>query len=153
MNVKLDYITIDHQQDDVLPVLKTLLVDEFMLYVSMISVNFYPLPDTLADHINELDDLIDKASGYIQQYGTKAARAADDFVQDMHIRKAPGRYPSTRAQIINLVSDHNAIIRILRENINRIDEESKDVDAVDLMINLLQRHQKMMRSLRVYLEG
>ena len=55
--------------------------------------------------------------------------------------------------IANLVTDHEAIIRFLREDIETIGEKSGDVGSIDLLTCLLQQHEKMAWMLRMCMEG
>jgi starvation-inducible DNA-binding protein len=76
----------------------------------------------------------------------------DEFLRKARLSEEPDMYPDARMMVTNLVADHEAIIRFLREGVEVIDEESGDIGAVDFLTGLLQRHEKMTWMLRMYLE-
>ena len=153
VEIKSDQGLTEKQQHGVLSVLKTLLADECRLYTNMIGVNLYPLDATFEDHLNEIDDVMDKVAGYMRRYSAKGPGTMDEFLTKAHLNEALSASPEARMMVTNLVTDHRTIICFLREHINEFDEVSEDANAVDLMIALFQRHQKMVKTLRMYLEA
>jgi starvation-inducible DNA-binding protein len=54
--------------------------------------------------------------------------------------------------VVNLVNDHEALVRYLREGIDAMDDIDND-GAEDYLTGLLQTHQEMAWMLRAHLEG
>jgi DNA-binding ferritin-like protein len=76
-----------------------------------------------------------------------------EFIQKARLSEEPGMYPDARTMVANLVTDYEAIIHFVCEEIKTLAEKSEDVGAVDLLTRLLQQHAKMVWMLWVCLEG
>ena len=64
-----------------------------------------------------------------------------------------GRTSSHRnAMLANLVSDHEQVIRNLREFVDKSDEDLHDVGTSDFLTGLMEQHEKMAWMLRAFLE-
>lgn len=140
----------------VVKILKTLLADESVLYAKLrnyhwniTGVDFYPLHAAFESQFREIADVADDVAERIRQYGANAPGTMDEFIRKTRLGEEPGVYPDSRTMVVNLVADHEIIIRCLREDIEKIE----DVGAADLMTGLLQRHEKMAWMLRACLEG
>jgi starvation-inducible DNA-binding protein len=150
----------EKRQNGVVKSLKVLLADESVLYLKLrnyhwnvTGVNFYPLHMAFEEQLNKIADVIDEVAERIRQYGAKAPGTMAEFIRKARLGEEPGVYPDARTMVANLVTDHEAIVGYLREDIKKIDEVSGDVGVVDLLTALLQQHQKMAWMLRMYLES
>ena len=150
----------EKQQRGVVKILKVLLADESLLYTrlrnyhwNVTGVNFFALHAAFEDQFTEVADMADDVAERIRQYGANAPGTMGEFVQKTRLREEPGVYPDAQTMVANLVTDHVALSRFLREDVEKIDGESEDVGAVDLLTRLLQQHQKMAWMLRMCLEG
>ena len=91
------------KQPGILPVLKTLLADETMLYISMIGMNLDPLDVMFEDHLDKVDDVMDKITGLMRQYSKKMSGRVDERAQKSHLKKVPHVSASGRSQIARLI--------------------------------------------------
>jgi len=149
----------EESQENVASILKVVLADEEMLYQKLRNYHwnvsghhFFALHKAFEDQYNELADVIDEVAERIRQYGVFAPGTMQEFREMARLSEQPGVYPDARTMVANLVADHEAVIRNLREDIESIDDNDDDVGAEDLLTGILQQHQKMAWMLRTYLE-
>jgi starvation-inducible DNA-binding protein len=149
----------EKQAESVVKVLKVLLADESVLYTKLrnyhwnvTGVNFYALHAAFESQFYEIADIADDVAERIRQYGSHAPGTMDEFIRKAHLSEAPDVYPDARTMVTNLVTDHESVIRFLREEIETISEKPGDAGAVDLLTRLLQQHEKMTWMLRMCLE-
>jgi starvation-inducible DNA-binding protein len=156
VEIALDQALTEKPPKGVVKVLKVLLADESVLYTKLrnyhwnvTGVSFYALHTAFEGQFNEIADVADDVAERIRQYGAHAPGTMDEFVRKTRLTEESGVYPDARTMVTNLVTDHETIIRCLREDIEKID----DVGAIDLLTSLLQQHEKMAWMLRMCLEG
>lgn len=150
----------EKQRRKLVKILKVLLADESLLYIKLrnyhwniIGPYFYSLHAAFEHQFYDIADLADEIAERIRQYGDNAPGTMDEFIQTARLRETPGIYPDAWTMVGNLAADHEAIIRYLREDVDKIGAESGDVGVMDLLTGLLQRHEKMAWVLRACLEG
>ncbi len=150
----------DSAQQIVVDILKVLLADESLLYIKLrnyhwnvTGTEFFPLHAAFEEQYEKLADVIDDVAERIRQYGVMTPGTMDEFIKSSRLNEQPGVYPNARTMVANLLADHESIIRYLREDIEKIDDDADDVGAEDLLTAILQDHQKMAWMLRAYLEG
>lgn len=139
---------------------KRLLADEMVLYTKLRNYHwnvtgptFAMLHELFEEQYTELADVIDDIAERIRQYGVMAPGTLAEFQQLARLSEHPGEYPDARTMVANLVADHEALVRTLREDEETMDDDYEDVGAQDFVTGLLQRHQKMAWLLRAHLEG
>jgi hypothetical protein len=62
----------------------------------------------------------------------------------------PGDYPDDITMISNLLADNEQIIRTLRKDADRCDDEFHDMSTNDFLIGIMEKHEKMAWILRAY---
>ncbi len=55
--------------------------------------------------------------------------------------------------IANLLADHEAIIRYLREDLETVADKHHDIGTNDFLTGLMEQHEKMAWMLRAFLQG
>jgi len=75
------------------------------------------------------------------------------LLQQTRLQERPADYPDARGMVFNLVQDHEAMVRNLRQDAKLCADEYNDVATEDLLIGLMQEHQEMAWMLRSFLEG
>ncbi|WP_202882325.1 ferritin-like domain-containing protein [Candidatus Manganitrophus noduliformans] len=55
--------------------------------------------------------------------------------------------------ISNLLGDHEAVIRFLRDDLTTCAEKHNDMGTSDFLTGLMEQHEKMAWMLRVFLHG
>ncbi len=149
----------DKRQRGMLKILNILLADETVLYNRLRNyhwnvrgINFYTLHTAFEDQFNKIADMTDEVAECIRQYGAYVPGTMNEFIQKAHLSEVPGVYPDAETMVANLVTDHELIIHFLHGDIETIDHKSKDVGVADLLVRLLQQHEKMAWMLRMFLK-
>jgi starvation-inducible DNA-binding protein len=100
-----------------------------------------------------LEAAIDETAERIRQYGAFAPGTFKEMLELTGMLEEPGVIPTGREMVANLVADHEATIRFLRDGAAAADEQFNDLSVNDYFTRLVQDHQKMAWLLRAHLEG
>ncbi len=143
----------------VVDILKPLVADEVILYTKLRNYHwnvtgpeFKPLHALFEEQYDEVADIIDELAERIRQHGEKAPGTLAEFTAMARLTEEPGVYPTAATMIAKLEADHEALVRQMRADIEKIDDEADEVGAEDLLTGILQQHQKMAWMLRAHLE-
>jgi len=147
----------DKNSEAVALILNKLLADEHILYVktrnyhwNIEGKNFLELHKFYEMLYNEISDVIDDVAERIRKIGHYAEGRLKDFIKLASLDE--GEYTNHQEeQLKHLLDDHETICRIVREQIEVIDEKHKDVGTVDFLTGLLKQHEKWAWMVRSYL--
>jgi len=93
--------------------------------------------------------MIDEIAERIRMIGHHAEGRLKDFLKLTNLEEE--NYTTNQnEQVRNLTDDHQTIIRVLRNSIEKMDK-LKDPGTVDLLTRIIQQHEKMAWMLRSYL--
>ena len=144
----------------VVKVLKTVLADEHVLYIKLRkyhwNVNgpqFHALHEMFEQQYTAIADVIDEVAERIVQYGAVAPGTLADFLEDARLSENPDETPDATTMVENSVSDHEALIRYLRDDVDTVGEKYEDIGSEDFLTGLLQQHQQYAWMLRAMLQG
>jgi starvation-inducible DNA-binding protein len=144
----------------VVNVLRTVLADEHVLYIKLRKFHwnvtgpqFHSLHVTFEEQYTALALTIDEIAERIVQYGAEAPGTLTEFIDHARLSESPGEVPSAHDMVAAAVEDHQAMVRYLRDDIDKVGEEFEDVAAEDFLTGLLQVHQKQAWMLRALVEG
>ena len=101
--------------------------------------------DSQYKQLNEISDEIAERS---RMLGGIAMGSLQEFIHFSRIEEQPGSVP----KIMNLLADHEAAIRFLREDARKCNEEYEDEGTFELLVSVMRLHEKMAWMLRSYLE-
>jgi starvation-inducible DNA-binding protein len=142
----------------VIETLNRLLADEHVLYVksrnyhwNVVGPRFHSLHLFLEEQYKQLEEIIDEVAETARQFGGVALGTMKEFLHSTRLQEHPGRGLDEDAMLRNLLNDHETIIRCLREDIERADDEYKAVEAADFLTSVLEKHNKMAWMLRSFL--
>lgn len=145
-------------RDVVLSVLERLLADEHVLYVktrnfhwNVTGPHFGPLHELFEKQYNALAETIDEVAERIRQLGGVAPGSMKEFLKLARIDEQPGGKLEAEKMIAILLSDHEAVIRALRDGIE-IADKAGDAGTDDFLTGLLEAHEKTAWMLRAHLE-
>lgn len=154
LNVGLD----EDKRQAIVDTLNALLADEQVLYNktrnyhwNVRGPHFSDLHKFFESQYTELAEAVDEVAESARQFGGFAAATLSEYIQTTRLKEQPGEYPDDETMIRNLVSDHEAIIRQLRKDIDRATDELGATDAADFLTGLLEDHDKMVWMLRSHL--
>jgi starvation-inducible DNA-binding protein len=147
-------------QAGVVKILNTVLADEFVLYTrlrkyhwNVTGPEFFSLHAVFEKQYTAIEQTIDIVAERIRTYGVFAPGTLDEFKQHARLKEQPGVNPDAQQMVEDIVNDHEAMVRSLREDIETIDDNYDDVGAEDLLTGLMQDHQTQAWMLRSLLQG
>jgi starvation-inducible DNA-binding protein len=138
--------------------LNQILADEYVLYTKLRnyhwnveSNNFMELHKLYEDMYNGVDEVIDEIAERVRVLGHYAEGRLIDFLKLTSLLE-PESTNNPKIQMENLLSDHETIIRGLREDITRFNDEFRDLGNADYVTGLMEKHEKWAWFLRSYLK-
>jgi starvation-inducible DNA-binding protein len=151
----------EEQRAGSIAVLNGHLADLHVLYVKLRNYHwnvtgpqFHSLHVLFEEQYTAVAAAIDEVAERVRSLGGFATGTMTEFTKNARLaEEKPGVVPSARDMVATLVGDHEAIIRQLREDVDRTDEEFHDVGTSDFLTGLMEAHEKMAWMLRAHLEG
>ena len=144
----------------VLDILKALLADEFVLYTktrnyhwNVVGPQFNDLHKFFEAQYEELSDFVDDVAERMRAVGGWAPGTLVEFQQIARLTEQPGEFPEAERMLVNLLEDHEALIRSIRVDSETASEKHHDVGTNGFLTGLLEKHEKMAWMLRAFLGG
>lgn len=113
--------------------------------------SFMELHELFEEHYKVLEKAIDEIAERINKLGTKTPGTMQEFLEMTSLKESPGRYPSQKEMIRELLKDHEAVIVQLRQFVDDTDEKFGDMGTSDFLTDLLKEHETIAWTLRRYL--
>lgn len=136
-----------------------ILADEYVLYTktrnahwNITGVDFYDKHKFFESQFGQLDNFIDNVAERIRAIGHYAPATLKSFLQLTQLTETSREKNDEQGFIKELLSDHEAIIIKLRENINHFAIDLKDVGTSDFITGIMEEHEKMAWFLRSHLQ-
>lgn len=136
---------------DVLKRLQQLLADECVVYIK--TRNFHwnveqlkeaELVVLLAQQFESLEHIADMISQYIRQHSTDATDVRSNFLELARLREQPKKKDIASTEMLQeLLSDHEATIRQLEEDIGQCATKYNDRATAALLATIMAEHVKM----------
>ena len=140
----------DEQRSGIVSSLNRLLADEHVLYIktrnyhwNVVGPRFHSLHEFFEEVYTQLAEIIDEVAENARQFGGFACGTMAEFTQLARLKETPGRIPDQTDMLRDLLDDHEQVIRSLREDIEKADEEFKAPDAADFLTSVLEQHNKI----------
>jgi starvation-inducible DNA-binding protein len=138
--------------------LSKILADEFILYTktknahwNVEGIDFYDKHKFFESQFEQLDDIIDSIAERTRSLGHYAPASLKSFLSLTNLSETTHSKNDSKVFISELLSDHENIIKGLRENINRFANEFNDFGTSDFITGLMQDHEKMAWFLRSHI--
>jgi starvation-inducible DNA-binding protein len=148
------------QRDGVVGLLNTLLADEYLLYTktrnyhwNVVGPQFNDLHKFFEAQYTALNDIVDDVAERARALGGHALGTMAEFLKFTRLQEEGGDYPEARLMLANLLSDHEALIRHLRIDLDICADRYHDAGTNDFLTGLMEQHEKMAWMLRAFLEG
>jgi starvation-inducible DNA-binding protein len=125
-----------------------LLADEYVLYTKMRNYHW-----NVAGPQLEPEDNVNEVVGLARAVGGDAIGTIQEFTRHARVKKHPAHCPARREMIVDLLGDHETIIRQLREDVLITAEKYHDMGTSDFLTGILEQHEKMVWMLRANLDG
>jgi len=139
--------------------LSKVLADAVLLYTKTrkfhwnVSGNsFMELHKLFDKQYQKLEEAIDEIAERINKLGAKTPGTMQEFLQMATLKESPGKYPSQKEMLKELLKDHEAVIVQLRKSIDDCDEKYSDIGTADFLTDLMKEHETIAWTLRRYLQ-
>jgi starvation-inducible DNA-binding protein len=144
----------DADRQAVVDLLQATLADAHVLYMktrkyhwNVQGPRFHMLHLQFEAQYTLLEASIDEIAERIQMLACPAIGTFAEMLKQSQLKEQPGKNPPAQQMVADLLADHEAIIRTLRENIEKA-EEHNDMGTSDFFTALIQSHEKMAWMLR-----
>jgi len=138
--------------------LNKLLANEYVLYTKTLKYHwnvkgkyFGPLHALFKEQYEQLFNFIDDVAERSLALGFEADGSLAAFVKNTTLEEKPGKNPDADDMIENLLKDHEAIIKQLRDDIN-LTAELGDWGTNNFLSDLIMKHEKIAWMLRAHLQ-
>jgi starvation-inducible DNA-binding protein len=118
---------------------------------NVVSSDFKELHQLFQDQYEQLAEAIDEIAERIRILGSKAIGTHQEFTQYATLQEFPGEYPDAKTMVGNLLRDHESLIREMREDVRKCENDFNDKSTADFISQLQQAHEKNAWMLRSYL--
>ena len=139
--------------------LSFVLADAIVLYIKTrkfhwnVSGNsFMELHKLFEKQYKILEEAIDEIAERINKLGAKTPGTMAEFLDMASLKESPGKYPSQKDMLGELLKDHEAVIIQLRKYIDDCDEKYGDMGTSDFLTDLIKEHETIAWTLRRYLQ-
>lgn len=137
--------------------LSNVLADGMMLYVktrkfhwNVAGESFMELHKLFEKQYTQLEETIDEVAERINKLGSKTIGTMSEFSKQSSLKEAPGKYPTSREMIKELLKDHESIIQSLRKYVDDCADKYKDAGTADFLTNIMEQHETIAWTLRRY---
>ena len=143
----------------VIEILNNTLCDEYILFTktrnyhwNVVGPDFGERHKFFQEQYEAIDEIIDEVAERVRQLNGMSLGTLSEFIQHGRIKENPGEHPDDRIMISNLLTDHEQIIRKLRTDADKCDDEYHDMGTNDFLIGVMEKHEKMAWMLRAHTE-
>jgi starvation-inducible DNA-binding protein len=138
--------------------LNLLLAEEYVLYTktrtahwNVDGLNNFELHVFLENQYNTLDEIIDKIAIRIRSLGHFALGSLKDFLSISQMREDNDDLSNSGQTFEILRHDQESIIRMIHHETDPILTQLKDTDTAEFLLEILDKHHKMVWMLRAFL--
>ena len=149
----------DKNRDAVVKILNTTLADEMVLLTktrnyhwNVTGPQFNDLHKFFDAQYEELNEVLDVVAERVRALGGQAMGTLGEFQKQARLKEHPGQHPGSKSMLSNLLSDQESIIRTLRADQAICQDTHGDVGTADMLVGLMEQHEKMAWMLRSFLE-
>ncbi len=136
------------------------LADSYLLIIKtkkyhwdVVGPQFRTLHTLWEEHYTALALNIDAIAERIRTLGGYPVGTAKGFLENASLKEHPGDLPTANEMVSRLVSDHEQVIRNLRDHVDQAGENYHDEGTADFLTGLMEQHEEMAWMLRSFLEG
>lgn len=150
----------EEQRQGVTDLLNCDLSDAYLLLIKtkkyhwdVVGPQFRSLHTLWEEHYNALTENIDMIAERVRMLGGYPVGTAEGFLKCASIKEDAGTLPNAYGMVENLVSDHEQVIRNLRQHIDQCSDQFGDQGTADFLTGLMEQHEQMAWMLRSFIEG
>ena len=112
-------------------------------------INFLELYQLYEKQYNQLNKAIDRIAERVRMLGGYALASFGESLSRSVLEEQHATVPD----LLQLLADHESVIRYLREDIRKCKEEYEDEGTAELMVSIMSLHEKIAWVLRSYVEN
>ena len=138
--------------------LEVILSDEMTLYIktrkfhwNVSGESFMELHKLFQSQYTEMEETIDEVAERISKLGGKTIGTMKEFSQHSRLKELPGKYPSQKEMLKELLTDHESVIKHLRKDVEECGDKFKDAGTADFLTGIMEQHETTAWILRRYL--
>lgn len=150
----------EEQRQGVIDLLNKALADAYLLIIKtkkyhwdVVGPQFRSLHALWEEHYEALTENIDAYAERVRMLGGYPLGTAEGFLKHASLREHPGDLPTAQEMVSRLVTDHEQVIRNLRESVDQAADEFHDEGTADFLTGLMEQHEEMAWMLRSFIEG
>ena len=139
-------------------VLNQLLCDEFVLYTKTLnyhwnvkSHHFRDMHKFFLDQYEALLQICDDVAERVRSLDESATGTMQEFLKNTQLKEKNSAKLTDLQMVADLLDNHEAIIRYIRDNIDKVTDTYKDMGTNNFLLNLLEKQEKMAWMLRACL--
>ncbi len=139
-------------------ILTDLLADGMVLYIKTRKFHWNVSGASFMEHhklfesqYKRLEEAIDEIAERISKFGAEAIGTTTEFAKHTQIKENPGKNPSTKDMLEELLTDHETIVKTMRKKIDECEDDYSDKGTADFITGLMQDHESMAWEIRRYL--
>ena len=148
-----------NSRQKVIETLSDILANQYVLYTktrnyhwNVTGEDFAQYHKLFEEQYSAIDEDIDEVAERIRALGGKPPATLSEFLKSATLKEHPGKFPSAKVMIANLLTDHETVIRSLRKDIEICDEVDDD-GTEDFLTQLMGKHEKIAWMLRATLDN
>jgi len=138
-------------------ILSNVLADESTLYMktrkfhwNVSGESFMELHKLFEHQYKEIEEIIDEVAERIGKLGSVTIGTMTQFIKITRLKETPDEYPVRLKMIEELLHDHETVIKVLREDVDKCDENG-DAGTTDFLTAIMKQHETIAWTLRRYL--
>ncbi|MEM6515022.1 MAG: DNA starvation/stationary phase protection protein [Bacteroidota bacterium] len=142
-------------REKVSEILAKILSDEFVLYTKTLRAHwnlegsdFHTKHEFFEEHYDAIKEFIDNVAERIRKVGIYAPGTLAEFLNHTNLSEAYEGDNTSHDFTVALLKDHDTIIKFIRENIEKVEDEYKDLGTGDFLTSLMIEHEEMAWMLR-----
>lgn len=144
--------------DAVIELLSVVLSNQVILYTktrkfhwNVGGESFMELHKLFENQYKQLEEAIDEVAERISKLGGKTIGTMHEFSKLTSITEHPGKYPSSKDMLLELLNDHETCIIQLRKYIDHCADKHNDAGTADMLTGMMEGHETIAWTLRRYL--
>lgn len=150
----------EEQRQGVVKLLNQDLADAYLLLVKtkkyhwdVVGPQFRTLHKLWEEQYEALTENIDALAERTRALGGYPIGTMEGFLKVASLKEHAGDVPNATDMVARLMSDHEQVIRNLREHVDSCEEDYSDAGTADFLTGLMEEHEEMAWMLRSFIEG
>ena len=139
-------------------ILSTLLADIYVLAMkarkyhwNVVGPQFKALHDFFETHYSLLDKMVDQVAKRVRTLDNSVPGTMTEFLKSTELSEQPGIHPNAESMIADLLTDHETVIRRLRDDAKRC-TDCDDQGTCDFLAGMVRQHEHLAWILRGQLQ-